>query len=183
MSKARHPHDTSRPAKKSTKEAVASEDIEAVKDSLTVRQRRFCEEYVIDFVGKSAAIRSGYATKWADRQAQCLLLNEGVRYYIDFLTTSKANRIVSVDPDYVIQKIVGALDKGEAKGNLTAVLRACELLARHLGMLTDRQEITGRDGGPIEQKRIEEDAENFTNLLNALAEKAKAENKDQSVNG
>jgi phage terminase small subunit len=146
------PHDVNRPARKSTQEAIASGDMEALYASLTVRQRRFCEEYVIDYNGKAAAIRAGYATKFADRQATQLLDNTGVAAFIDHLTRSKEAKITAVDPDYVIQQVVAIIGKPGAKDGDR--LRGLELLAKHLGMFIERTELTGKDGGPLEMKKV-----------------------------
>jgi phage terminase small subunit len=153
--------------------AIAKGDDKRVYDLLSVRQRRFCEEYIIDFEGKAAAIRAGYAPKWADRQAHELLNLPGVAYYVDSLTRSKENKIVSVNPDYVIQRVMDIIGKDGAKDG--DKLRGLELLARHLGMFVDRTEISGPDGGAIETRHVEEQAQNFTNLLRQLADRAKKE--------
>jgi phage terminase small subunit len=139
--------------------------------SLSPRQRAFCEEYIVDFNGKAAAIRAGYATKWADRQAALLLKNKGVATYINSLQESKEAKIIAVDPDYIIQQVTAIIGKPGAKDSDR--LRGLELLARHLGMFVDRTEITGKDGGPLETRRVEEEAETFTNLLKSLSERSR----------
>lgn len=173
---ARHPHDTSRPVSKKVAEAVSSDDIEALKVLLTVRQRRFAEEYSLDFNATAAAIRAGYATKYADRQAHLLMRHKGVLAYIDHLTRSKEAKIVSVNPDYVIQQVTEIIGKEGAKDSDR--LRGLELLARHLGMFIERQEITGKDGGPIEMQKIEEEAHGFIGALEALRRRAVDDKKD-----
>ncbi len=167
--------DNNREGIPAVREAVAKGDMDALYKALTVRQRRFCEEYVIDYDGTAASIRAGYSPKWADRQAHLLLKHEGIATYIDHLTRSKEAKIVSVNPDYVIQKVLTGIDKAENNNNLTAFFRGLELLARHLGMLTDKTEITGKDGGAIQTQVIQQEAENFTNLLKQLALRAEKE--------
>lgn len=173
------PNNSNRPARKATREAVAAGDEKAVYDTLTVRQRRFVEEYVLDFNGTAAAIRAGYSTKHPDKQATAILKNEGIAFLIDCKTRSIASKIVSVDPDYIIQQVVQIISGPEAKN--ADRLRGLELLARHLGMFIDRTELTGKDGGPLEMRqKIEEDAQTFTNLLKQLqerADKAKSDSK------
>jgi phage terminase small subunit len=157
-------------------EAVERGDIKAVVKGLSPRQRRFCEEYVIDYNGSAAAIRSGYAVKWADRQAHQNLQHDGIAAYVNELQQEKAAEIAKdvVDKEYVLSKILKALGFAEDAKNTTGMLRAAELLARHLGMLTDKQEITGKDGGPLamEQRKVEENAQTFTALLNQLRDRA-----------
>lgn len=158
-------------------DAIQRGDVEGVYGTLNIRQRRFAEEYLIDFRGKEAAIRAGYAPKWADRHASNLLLHPGIAFYVDNLSKSKENKIVSVDPDYVIQRVLEIISKDGARDGDR--LRGLELLARHLGMFIERTEITGKDGGPLETRQIEQDAQNFTNLLKQLADRT--EKKEPSL--
>lgn len=151
-------------------EAIESGDIELLRKRLTVRQTRFCEEYVIDFNAKAAAIRAGYATKWADRQAHLLMLKDEIRAYIDHLSQSKEAKIVSVDPDYVLQRITKVIDKEGTKDG--DILRGLELLARHLGMLRDRTEISGPDGEAIRmEQRIKEESAAVVAALKSMRDK------------
>lgn len=171
---ANHPHDHTRPEPKSVIDAVEANDIERLREVLTVRQLRFAEEYSVDFDGKAAAIRAGYATKWADRQAHLLLRHKGVAKYIDHLTQSKEAKIVSVNPDYIIQQVTAIIGKPGAKDSDR--LRGLELLARHLGMFIERTELTGKDGGPLEiEQKAQEDAQSFTNLLRQMRDRAEKE--------
>lgn len=171
MAKAKHPHDPDRPESAAVRKALAKMDMEALAIALTPRQRAFCKEYTVDFNGAAAAVRAGYATKYADRQAHQLLKHKGVSTYIDHLTASKAAKIMSVDPDYVIQGIVEIVQKEVAKDG--DKLRGYELLARIMGMFVDKTEITGKDGGAIEveQRQIEEEASHVINLLNGMRKK------------
>lgn len=181
--KAHHPHDSKRPTSKCVLAAIKTleetGDVEALLGALTVRQRRFAEEYVYDFNATAAVIRAGYSLNHADKQAYLLKHHKGVVAYIDYLSKNKETNITVVDENYIIQKIVKTIDKAEDIVNLTAVLRGLELLARHKGMLTDKQEITGKDGGPIETMRIEQDARHFTELLKQLGDRAKSQEKKE----
>lgn len=171
MGKAKHPHDKERPESAAVRRALKRQDIAALKIALTPRQRRFAEEYIVDLNGTAAAIRAGYSNNYPDRQAHILLKHEGVAALIDHLMASKAARIVSVDPDYVIQRITAIINKDTARDG--DKLRGLELLARHLGMLTDKQEITGKDGGAIEiQQKTAEDVATFLNSLKGLQKRA-----------
>lgn len=174
--KAHHPHDASRPEPAAIRKALANNDIEALYKALTVRQRRFAEEYIIDFNGSAAAIRAGYAIPHSDKQAHTLLSHKGVSAYIDHLSRSKEAKIVSISPDYVLKQVTDIISNTETKDG--DKLRGLELLARHLGMFIDRTEITGKDGGAIAiEKKAEEDAQNFTHLLKSLSDRAAKETK------
>lgn len=139
------------------REAIENDDVELLCDHLSVRQRRFAEEYVIDFNATAAYLRAGYKSKYPDKQAHLLTKHPGIRAYIDMLTRSKEAKIVSVDPDYIVAKIVSVINKDGTKD--ADVLRGLDMLARHKGMYVDRQEISGPDGGAIElQQKAQEEA-------------------------
>ena len=50
--------------------------------ALTDKQKRFCEEYLIDLNATQAAIRAGYSPKTAEQTASRLLRNVNVQEYI-----------------------------------------------------------------------------------------------------
>jgi hypothetical protein len=168
MGKAKHPHNAERPLPARIRKALEADDIKTVIKHLTIRQRRFAEEYIVDYNGTAACIRAGYATEWADRQAHILMRHEGILAYITHLTASKESKIMAVDPDWVLQKITAIVNKDGARDG--DVLRGLELIAKHLGMFIDRTELTGKDGGPleVEQRKIAEEAESFTQTLKRM---------------
>lgn len=49
---------------------------------LTNKQKRFCEEYLVDFNGTQAAIRAGYSKKSANEQAARLLARPAAQEFI-----------------------------------------------------------------------------------------------------
>ena len=164
-----------RRSSKACEKAIEAGDMEALRDALTYRQRRFCEEFIVDYNATAAAIRAGYNHgKSVEKQAHQLAHHVGCVAYIEHLEADKRSKIISVSPEYVIGKAVKNIEEAEQMKNLSAVFRGLELLARHLGMLTDKQEITGKDGGAIEfEQRVKEDVRDFTNKLKTLADKAK----------
>ena len=169
--KAKHPHDKTRPPPAAVRKALAEMDDDALYNALTIRQRRFAEEYILDFVGNAAAIRAGYSPKYADRQAYILLHHNGVSRYIDNLSRSKEAKIMSISPEYLLQRLLEIMDRS---GIRTAdELRAIEMGMKHLGMFVDKTEITGKDGGAIEveTRRIEEEAQSFAQRLKALSDR------------
>jgi hypothetical protein len=174
MAKAKH--NPERPESPAVKKALEAQDMAALELALTPRQRQFCKEYIVDFNGSAAAIRAGYATQYSDRQAHQLLKHKGVIAYIEHLTTSQAAKIMSVDADYIVQGIVNIIQRAEGKDG--DKLRGYELLARLKGLFIDKQEITGKDGGAIEieQRKIDEEADNFLNALKTM--RTRADKKD-----
>lgn len=169
MGKAKHPHDASRPTPKGVLKAIEAEDAKALSLALTPRQRAFAEEYVVDFNGTGAAIRAGYAPQYADRQAHVLSKHEGVAAYIDMLTRSTEAKIVSVSPEYLIQRLMEVMNREGVRA--TDELRAIEMAMRHKGMFVDKTEITGKDGGAIQTEEIRQESEDFKRQIDAMARK------------
>ncbi len=73
-------------------------------EDLNAKQKRFCEEYVIDLNGTQAAIRAGYSEKTANEQASALLAKLSIQNYIAKLQEKKAIRI-NLKADDVINEI------------------------------------------------------------------------------
>lgn len=169
--KARHPHDASRPESQAVQNALASGDIDQLEMALSPRQRTFAHEYLVDFNGTAAAIRAGYSQNYPDRQAHLLLKHKGVAAYVDFLSRSKEAALVSVSPDYVIQKVTEIITKAGARDGDR--LRGLELIARHLGMFIDRTEISGKDGEAIKYQETIVEADEFTRKIAKMAARKK----------
>jgi phage terminase small subunit len=127
--------------------------------ALTPKQQRFVDEYLIDLNATQAAIRAGYAAKDADVQGPRLLGNVGVAEKIGAALRERAQR-VEITQDYVLTTIVETIERCKALANFnpTGVLKGSEMLAKHLGMLKEKFEHSGVDGGPIR----------FEDALNAL---------------
>lgn len=169
MGKAKHPHDASRPESRAVVKALEANDMDMLRDALSFRQRRFCEEYVVDFNATAAGIRAGYSLNSVAQQGSLLLKNKGVETYCNHLTTSSAAKMVSVNPDYVIQQVTEIIGKaGTRDGDR---LRGLELLARHLGMFIDRTEISGRDGEAIQIEKTQNDAADLESAIARLADR------------
>lgn len=132
--------------------------------SLTARQTRFAAEYLIDLNGTQAAIRAGYSPKTANEQASRLLANVNVATEIQSQVKAREQR-TEITQDYVLKTIRDTIERcaqaepvrdregaetGEYKFDATAVLRGAELLGKHLKMFTDKTELTGANGGPVD---------------------------------
>jgi phage terminase small subunit len=149
--------------------AIKAGDVQAVIDSLSEKQKRFCEEFLVDLNATQAAVRAGYSGKYPNRQAFQLMENPAVRLTIDALRAERAKG-TDVTKDFVLRGIEKTIRLAEEAGNLSALLRGYELLARHLGMFIDRTEISGPDGDAIRmEQRIKEDVAAFTSSISRLA--------------
>lgn len=73
--------------------------------TLTDKQIRFCQEYVIDGNGKQAAIRAGYSEKTAEAQASRLLSNVKVKKRISEIQ-SEISLDLGVDAKYVRRRLM-----------------------------------------------------------------------------
>lgn len=174
--KAKHPHDKTRPLPAAIRNALARDDTPALIAALSVRQRRFAEEYILDFNASAAVIRAGYSPKFSDRYGSTLLHHKGIVAYIDYLTKSKANRLMSISPDYLIGELTAIIGKEGTKDS--DKIRSVELLMKHLGMFIDRTELTGKDGGPLEMRETQDDADALSRSIASLAERGRAESVD-----
>lgn len=123
--------------------------------SLTPKQERFIQEYLIDLNGTQAAIRAGYSAKTANEQAARLLANASIREKVQS-AMDKRSETLGIDAQYVLQTIKNTIDRcsqaeqvkaadgtvsGEYKFDSTAVLKGAELLGKHLKMFTDKAEV------------------------------------------
>lgn len=137
---------------------------------MNARQQRFVDEYLVDLNATRAAVRAGYAQGSADVHATRLLAHASVRAAIDAAIAKRSER-TEITQDYVLKTIRETIERcSQARAVLTkkgehvfvetpsgqmqpaytfepfAVLKGAELLAKHLGMLVDKKELTGKDG-------------------------------------
>jgi len=71
---------------------------------LTDKQRRFCDEYIIDLNGTQAAIRAGYSKTTASTQASVLLSSKKCIKYVTYLKVQRARRL-EVSQDRIVQEL------------------------------------------------------------------------------
>lgn len=71
---------------------------------LTDKQKKFCEEYLVDLNATQAAIRSGYSTKTAAAQAARLLINVNVQKEVQELKDRRALR-TEITADFVLKEL------------------------------------------------------------------------------
>ena len=161
--------------------AIDAGDPEACLDALTTKQQRFCEEYLKDLNASRAALRAGYKTGNPNRVGHELMQKEGIKFALDGLMADRAEK-VKVDANYVLNKIIKSLERAEGKENETAVLRASELLAKHLGMFVEKTEVSGPEAGAIElERRTREDIAAFTSSIARLSTRGRANDDDEGT--
>lgn len=122
---------------------------------MTPKQKRFCQEYLVDLNATQAALRVGYSAKTAYSTGQRLLKNVEVQAAIQQGIQERQQRI-QIDQDYVIERLraiaeMDASDAADSELKYSGKLKALELLGKHLGMFEDRLRVNARiDTGKLD---------------------------------
>jgi phage terminase small subunit len=129
-------------------------------EKMTAKQKRFCDEYLIDLNATQAAIRAGYAEKYAHTNANKLLQNTTVKQFIDERMAEKESSLIA-DQDEVLRYLTSVL-RGESQSEVVVVegtgmgesearliqkapdekerLKAADLLGKRYGLYTEKIE-------------------------------------------
>lgn len=143
--------------------------------SITSKQERFCQEYIVDYNGAQAAVRAGYAANSARKTASRMLTNADILARVRELQREQTARL-ALTQDYVLQQLVdtyrccrepepvlvydpdagGMVESGKYQFDSKGALRALELIGKHLGMYQDKLKLdakldTGQLGKVLEQ--------------------------------
>lgn len=73
-------------------------------ENLSEKQKKFCEEYIIDFNATKAAIRAGYAENSARQQACEMLTKPNIQKYVALLQ-QEASRKAQITVDRILREI------------------------------------------------------------------------------
>jgi len=118
-------------------------------DKLNTQQEKFVLEYLKDLNGTQAAIRAGYSAESANEYGYRLLQKKSVLDAVSNAMADQAKR-TRLSATWIVKRLIReAVGKGPDTTAASRV-KALELLAKHIGMLKEKIELTGRDGGPIE---------------------------------
>lgn len=123
--------------------------------ALSDKQKRFCDEYAIDFNGTQAAIRAGYSIKTANEQAARLLANVSVQSYLAEVAEKKrgsneltAQMVINELAKIAFHNVQDFINGGNSILELKFLDR--EKTAAVSGIKTKVRNIPGRDGKPGE---------------------------------
>ncbi len=127
---------------------------------LTAKQKRFCDEYLIDLNATQAAIRAGYSAKSARGIGAENMAKPNIRAYIDERMAEKEAELIA-DQDEVLKYLTAVL-RGESQSEVVVVegvgegcsvaramgktpdekerLKAAELLGKRYGLYTEKVE-------------------------------------------
>lgn len=75
---------------------------------MTEKQKRFCDEYLIDCNAAQAAIRAGYSSKYVNTNASKLLQITAIKEYIEKRMAEKESELIA-DQDEVLQYLTSVL--------------------------------------------------------------------------
>lgn len=124
---------------------------------LTPKQKRFCDEYLVDLNATQAAIRAGYSKKTARQIGEQNLSKLVIRSYIDARMAEKESSLIASQEDVLktLSNILsgdemGTVLRGVGKGaqvidqappSNADKIRAAEILGKYYKLFTDRQEV------------------------------------------
>ena len=121
---------------------------------MTAKQKRFCDEYLIDLNATQAAIRAGYSEKTARAMGAENLTKPYIKDYIEGRMAEKESALIA-DQDEVLKYLTRVL-RGESISSVLARnelggedviekppdekerLKAAELLGKRYGIYTDK---------------------------------------------
>jgi len=114
---------------------------------MTPRQQRFVDEYIVDLNATQAAIRTGYSARTANEQGARLLANDSVASAIQAAQQARSER-VQISQDDVLRGLQREATRMGERSSHAARVSAWGLIAKHLGMFVERQQLLGKDGQP-----------------------------------
>lgn len=137
--------------------------------ALTARQKRFCDEYLVDLNATQAAIRAGYSKKTAYSIGVENLKKPEIKKYIEQRMTEKEKELIA-DQDEVLKYLTSVL-RGESRSTEIVIegigdgmseartikkepsekdkLKAAELLGKRYGLYTDKVDIDATEAVTI----------------------------------
>lgn len=126
---------------------------------MTDKQKRFCDEYLIDCNATRAAIRAGYSEKTAKQIGQRMLTNVDLKTYIDE-QLKKIHNEKTADAQEVLEYLTsvmrgekqdevlclvgeGVQDKTQIEVSTKDRIKAAELIGKRYGLFKDKLELKG----------------------------------------
>lgn len=107
---------------------------------LTIKQQKFCDEYLISGNATDAAVKAGYSKKTARVIGGENLLKPAIKEYLDGkMKELEQSKIASAEE--VLQYITSVVrSEGEETKDR---IKAAELLSKRYGLLSERLNVTG----------------------------------------
>ena len=129
---------------------------------LTLKQKRFADEYIISGNATESAIKAGYSKKYANTNASKLLQNTTIKKYIDERLKILESEKVATQEE-VLSYLTSVMRGEKTEQTLCSIgefgqqvididvgakdrIKAAELLGKRHRLWTDKQEVTGNVG-------------------------------------
>lgn len=128
-------------------------------NKMTAKQKRFCDEYLIDLNATQAAIRAGYSKKSAKQVANENLTKPYLKMYIEERMKEKEDSLIAKQDE--VLKYLTSVMRGESSSSVLALcgegvqevidkppdekerMKAAELLGKRYRLFTDKVEVEG----------------------------------------
>lgn len=141
--------------------------------ALNPKQAVFIKEYLIDLNGAQAAIRAGYAPGSAHVTASRLISDANIAAAIQEAMDKRAEK-TGITAEFVLEGIKRVTLRcenpiGDDKFEPGAALKGYELLGKHMKLFTEKTEVSGPNGGPIQTETTLTVANLTDDQLRALA--------------
>lgn len=126
---------------------------------MTEKQKRFCDEYLIDLNATQAAIRAGYSPKTAYSIGEQNLRKLELKSYIEVRMAEKEKKLIA-NQDEVLQYLTAVM-RGESTSHVLSMCgdgcqevitkppdekertKAAELIGKRYGLFTDKVNVDG----------------------------------------
>ena len=109
---------------------------------LNAKQKRFCEEYIIDLNAAQACIRAGYSKKTARTIGSEHLTKPNIQVYIAELQAKISDR-TAITIENTVKFIKEVTEEARDGGDASNALKGADLLMKHLGAYTQKIELSG----------------------------------------
>ena len=113
------------------------------KSKLTPKQRKFCNEYMLDLNATQAAIRAGYSKRTAMEQGYQLLQKTSVQEYLSKLK-QKVEDKYNITQDSLIREITSDQELARNLKQTATAMKGSELKGKLAGLLTDKVVVSGK---------------------------------------
>lgn len=160
---------------------------------------RFVDEYLVDLCGAAAARRAGYAESRASRVGADLLKLPEIQAKIEAAKAKRAER-TEVTQDYVLENLTEIVERCMQRApvmvrrgrhlvqltddddrhvwqfDATGAVKALALVAKHTGGFSDRVQVSGPNGGPLQYEDVtpEQRRQRLIGILRTAASRAPA---------
>ena len=127
---------------------------------LTLKQKKFADEYIISGNAEKSALSAGYSENYSRKQSHKLLANVGIKSYIEE-RLAELNSEKIADQEEILQYLTSVMRGEHREETLIGMgqgfqettymdvgakdrIKAAELLGKRYSMWTDKQELTQR---------------------------------------